>query len=446
MQIILLIIQREYLVRVRKKSFLIMTILGPILLAAIYVIPAYLMIREGETRTIAVIDESGLFSKSFENNKNIHFAPIQVSLANAKEQVRQEKYYAVLYIPKSILEKTNSREVELFSKKGASIEVENKVRETIEKKIQDLKLRQANIDTELLKQIESYEVSVNTANLEAENEQESNVIASSVVGYISAFIIYISIFLYGVQVMRGILEEKTNRIVEVMISTVKPFQLMMGKIIGIALVGLTQFLLWLTIGFGISYGTAQALGVDRATVMKQVETRQPALSANPEFKQLKEAQDKPNAMAKMYKGLATINFPKIIACLLFYFLFGYLTYSALFAAVGAASDADTDTQQFMFPISMPLIFSIVIATYIVQNPDSSLAFWTSIIPLTSPIIMLIRLPFNPPLWEIILSMVMLVGGFLLTTWLAARIYRVGILMYGKKVSYKELSKWLFYKG
>ncbi|MDJ1467447.1 ABC transporter permease [Cytophagaceae bacterium DM2B3-1] len=441
MRIIFLIIQREYLVRVRKKSFLIMTILGPVLLACIYIVPAYLMLREGEKRTIAVIDESGLFSQSFENNKNISFAPINTSLAVAKEQVRQDKYYAVLYIPKSILDKTHNREVELFSKKGASIEVEDKVQETIQKKIQDLQLKQANIDTDLLKQIESYEIAVNTANLEEEKEQESNVIASSIVGYISAFIIYISIFLYGVQVMRGILEEKTNRIVEVMISSVKPFQLMMGKIIGIALVGLTQFLLWLLLGFGIIYGTAQTLGIDQQTMMQQVENRQPGLS------QLKEVQKKPGLQAKdIYKGLATINFTKIIACLLFYFLFGYLMYSALFAAVGAASDADTDTQQFMFPISVPLIFSIVIATYIVQNPDSSIAFWTSIIPLTSPIIMLIRLPFNPPLWEIALSMALLIGGFLATTWLAARIYRVGILMYGKKVSYKELSKWLFYKG
>ncbi len=446
MKAILLIIEREYLVRVRKKSFIIMTILGPILLASIYIIPAYLMMREGDKRTIAVIDESGLFTNSFENNKNISFMPIQMSLTEAKEKVRQEAFYAVLYIPKSITEKVDGRAVELFSKKGASIEVEDKVQETIEKKIQDLKLRQANIDTDLLKQIESYEVNVNTANLEAEKEQESNVIASSIVGYISAFIIYISIFLYGVQVMRGILEEKTNRIVEVMISSVKPFQLMMGKIIGIALVGLTQFLLWLALGFGITVGTVQMLGLNQKTIMEQVESRQPGISNNQEFSKLKKAQNKPNMQAKIYKGFSTINFPKIISFLLFYFLFGYLMYSALFASVGAASDADTDTQQFMFPISIPLIFSIVIATYIVQNPDSSIAFWTSIIPLTSPIIMLIRLPFNPPAWEIALSMVLLVGGFLGTTWLAARIYRVGILMYGKKVSYKELSKWIFYKG
>lgn len=450
MKIILLILQREYWVRVRKKSFIIMTLLGPLLMASIYVIPVVLAMRDGDKRTIAVIDESGLFDKGFEDSRNISFVSIKTSLAEAKTQVKQDKYYAVLYIPATIVENANDKEAKLFAKKGVSIEVESKVRRTLEDKIQGLKLKQAGISAETLKQIESYNVSVGTASLDDENEQESNVWASSAVGYLGAFMIYIAIFIYGVQVMKGVVEEKTNRIVEVMISSVKPFQLMMGKIIGIALVGLTQFLLWIVLGSVVVLGLSQAIGVsgqDMAQQQMELRTGQSAMQNGVAQNSIaKETKTGSDTAQKFMKSIGTINFPKIIACFLFYFLFGYLMYSALFAAVGSAADADTDTQQFMLPITIPLIFSIVIASFVVQNPDSTLAFWASIIPLTSPIIMLIRLPFNPPLWEILLSMALLVLGFIGTTWLAGRIYRVGILMYGKKVNYKELSKWIFYKA
>ncbi len=457
MKIILLILQREYWVRVRKKSFIIMTLLGPLLMASIYVIPVVLAMRDGDKRTIAVIDESGLFDKGFEDSRNISFVSIKTSLAEAKAQVKQDKYYAVLYIPRTISESANDKEAKLFAKKGVSIEVESKVRRTLEDKIQGLKLKQAGISAETLKQIESYNVSVGTASLDDENEQESNVWASSAVGYLGAFMIYIAIFIYGVQVMKGVVEEKTNRIVEVMISSVKPFQLMMGKIIGIALVGLTQFLLWIVLGSVVVFGLSQAVGIsgqDMAQQQMELRTGQGAVQSGLPQNSLpagqagisKETKTGNDTAQKFMKSIGTINFPKIIACFLFYFLFGYLMYSALFAAVGSAADADTDTQQFMLPITIPLIFSIVIASFVVQNPDSTLAFWASIIPLTSPIIMLIRLPFNPPLWEILLSMALLVLGFIGTTWLAGRIYRVGILMYGKKVNYKELSKWIFYKA
>ena len=450
MKIILLILQREYWVRVRKKSFVIMTILGPVLTASLYGSAAFLATRDGDKRTIAVIDESGLFGKGFEDSRNISFVSVKTSLAEAKAQVKQDKYYAVLYIPKTISESANDKEAKLFAKKGVSIEVESKVRRTLEDKIQGLKLKQAGISAETLKQIESYNVSVGTASLDDENEQESSVQASAIVGYASAFIIYIAIFLYGVQVMKGVVEEKTSRVMEIIISSVKPFQLMMGKIIGIALVGLTQFFLWIVLGLIVTFSISQATGIGgQEMAQRQVELRSSPLSIPDSTFQdsvSKSTKTDSSMVEKVWNGFKTINFPKIIACFLFYFLFGYLMYSALFAAVGSAADADTDTQQFMLPITIPLIFSIVIASFVVQNPDSTLAFWASIIPLTSPIIMLIRLPFNPPLWEILLSMALLVLGFIGTTWLAGRIYRVGILMYGKKVNYKELSKWIFYKA
>ncbi|MCU0352553.1 MAG: ABC transporter permease [Cytophagales bacterium] len=444
MNTILLIIQREYLVRVRKKSFIIMTILGPILLVSVYAVPFYLAMRDGEKRTIAVIDNSGLFGQKPENDRGLDFVPIQASLDTAKRSVQRDEYYAVLYIPREIAQDSTKRTVELFSNKGVSIDVESGVRAVIQNKIQDFKLRQANIDTKLLKQIESYRIKVNTTDLEA--GKESNVGIATIAAFFLGFIIYMSIFLYGVQVMRGVLEEKTNRIIEVMISSVKPFQLMMGKIVGIGLVGITQFLVWILLSFGLAAGTSKVLGLDTAAAAQQNRAAQITATSSVLSDEEKTDMEQKQKAAKIFESLSNLNLPKLLAALLFYFLFGYLIYSALFAAVGAAADADTDTQQFVLPISVPLIFAIATSTYLIQNPDSSLAFWMSVIPLTSPIAMLIRMPFNPPTWEIILSMAVLIGGFLGTTWLAARIYRVGILMYGKKVSYKELSKWLFYKG
>jgi ABC-2 type transport system permease protein len=235
--------------------------------------------------------------------------------------------------------------------------------------------------------------------------------------------------------MRGVIEEKTNRIVEVIISSVKPFQLMMGKILGIAAVGLTQFLLWAILS-GLTTTAVTAAFRDELQTQQQAATlgqESPATARGQEISQALQALD-------------NLNVPLILGCFIFYFLGGYLLYGALFGAVGAAVDNETDTQQFMLPITIPLILSFVVAqTVIIRNPDGPVAFWMSMIPLTSPIAMMLRIPFGVPAWELLLSMVLLVAGFIFTTWIAARIYRVGILMYGKKVNYKELSKWLFYK-
>jgi ABC-2 type transport system permease protein len=261
----------------------------------------------------------------------------------------------------------------------------------------------------------------------------------------AGILIYMFIFLYGVQVMRGVMEEKTSRIVEVILSSVKPFQLMMGKIIGVALVGLTQFLLWIILTVTL-YSAASAT-VLKNIDMKQVQQKEQVLKvgADLNYRQMK-AIDKPNIITEVWDDFKSVDVAAIVLCFLFYFLAGYLMYSALFAAVGAAVDNEADTQQFMLPITIPLIFSFIIAQNVIQDPESSIAFWFSLIPLTSPIIMMVRLPFGVPVWELALSMGLLVIGFIVTTWLAARVYRTGILMYGKKVTWKELGKWLFYKG
>jgi ABC-2 type transport system permease protein len=265
----------------------------------------------------------------------------------------------------------------------------------------------------------------------------------------SGILIYFFIFLFGSQVMRGVIEEKTNRIVEVIISSVKPFQLMMGKITGIGLVGLTQFLLWVIltgtiVTIGISSFSSKIKPGTASEQLMQSQTRGMAAM------QLPNAADSSKVTGgqsnEAIAAIESIDFPVMICMFLFFFLFGYLLYAALFAAVGSAVDSEADTQQFMLPLTVPLILSIIMAQYVIQEPQGPVAFWLSIIPLTSPVIMMIRIPFGVPYMQIVLSMALLVGGFLGATWLASKIYRTGILMYGKKVSYRELWKWLKYKN
>jgi ABC-2 type transport system permease protein len=254
------------------------------------------------------------------------------------------------------------------------------------------------------------------------------------------------IFLFGAQVMRGIIEEKTSRIVEVILSSVKPIELMMGKIIGVALVGLTQFLLWVVLTTGIitiATSSFSSKHDSKTTAEKIMNSKSQQIMAS-QVPQDISNDEKNNSGYEIFDAISSIDFPVMIGMFLFYFLFGYLLYAALFAAVGSAVDSEADTQQFMLPITIPLIFSFIMAQFIIQEPSGSLAFWLSIFPLTSPVIMMIRIPYGVPYLQLLLSMTLLILGFLATTWMAAKIYRTGILMYGKKTSYRELWKWLRY--
>ena len=266
-------------------------------------------------------------------------------------------------------------------------------------------------------------------------DKEGDVMMATIIGYTSAFLMYFFIFLYGVQTLRGVIEEKTSRIVEVIISSVKPFELMMGKIIGIGAVGLTQFLLWVILTFIIYQGALIFYDVDIAK-SRQIELTQNAQAAP----------DTEVEMPEIFEKINTINFPLLLGTFLFYFLAAYLFYGSLFAAVGSAVDNDADAQQFQLPITLPLIFSIMLLAAIIRDPHGNLAFWTSIIPFTSPMVMMMRIPFDPPFWHILLSMFCMVLGFIFTTWLAGRIYRIGILMHGAKVNYKILFKWLMMRN
>lgn len=297
----------------------------------------------------------------------------------------------------------------------------------------------AGIDEQKLSTIKT---NVRVATKDLDNN-DKNVGIITALGFGSGLIIYLFIFIYGAMVMRGVLEEKTSRILEVIISSVKPFQIMMGKIIGVAMVGLTQLVLWIVLTSGVYMGVGAAMGIKDGSPKMMPTTRiNSEAVVDDQVPQKMDAQSA--AFSEISGALSQINFTFLLSMFVFYFIGGYLLYSALFAAVGAAADAETDTQQFMMPVTIPLIIAYVASVNVMSNPQGNIAFWFSIIPFTSPIVMMVRLPFGVPAWQIMLSMVMLVLGFIFTTWIAGRIYRVGILMYGKKVSYKELWKWLRY--
>ena len=455
---ILLIIRREYMTRVRKRSFIVMTILGPLLMAAIVIVPVYIATMSNELKTLSVIDETGFFFGKFKDSESIRFHYLVSDIGSAKASFTKSGDYALLYIPKTEL--TLPTSAVLYSKSQVNINVKSYIKNVMGKRVEELKLEakikdlklseDAKLTTDdILRSIKA-SVDISTIKIGDEGKEEKSYPeVSMILGMFSGILIYFFIFLFGSQVMRGVIEEKTNRIIEVIISSVKPFQLMMGKITGIGLVGLTQFLLWViltgiivTIGLS-SFSSKIKPGAATEQLMQSQAKGMTAMQLPNAADSTKVTGEQSN---EVINAIESIDFPIMIGMFLFFFLFGYLLYAALFAAVGSAVDSEADTQQFMLPLTVPLILSIVMAQYVIQEPQGPVAFWFSIIPLTSPVIMMIRIPFGVPYPQIILSMTLLVGGFLGATWLAAKIYRTGILMYGKKVSYRELWKWLKYKN
>lgn len=440
-----LIIQREYLTRVKKKSFIIMTILGPLLLAGIMIVPIWLSMQKPSKQQIQVVDDSYLFRDLIPEKEFIDFSYPEMSLEKAQEDFYMSDYDAILYIPHNILE--GGRTIKFFYKKQLGIATEQYIASTVSKMMYNVVLAKNKVDLLLIKEAETTSrFNVITEKLEATGKTEkTNTGLYMGLGFGAGYLIFLLIFIYGAQVMRGVMEEKTSRIVEVILSSVTPFQLMMGKIVGVALVGLTQFLLWVVL-------TTTLYSIAGVTILKDIDIKQIQkeeevikVGANLDYANMKKI-EQPNIVTELWNDFKGVDIVAILFCFLFYFLAGYLMYSALFAAVGASIDNEADTQQFMLPVTIPLIFSLFLIPVFARDPESSMAFWFSIIPLTSPIVMMVRLPFGVPAWELALSMGLLLLGFVFTTWLAARIYRTGILMYGKKVTWKELGKWLFYKG
>ncbi|MDP9080130.1 MAG: ABC transporter permease [Bacteroidota bacterium] len=411
---VLLIIQREYITRVRKKSFIIMIFVLPCLILGMGAAITFIAKdsdKLSDQQVVKVIDESGLFAGKFKDQPNLKFETSTKSLTELKADLKKDENLSALQIP---VDYTKADAIKISSKKKPGITIIEKV----EREMNDIAVSNGmiknHIDTALLHSIKS-NISLSPMEITETGDNKTDLGANIGVGIACAILIYLALFIYGAQVMRGVIEEKTSRIIEVIISSVKPFQLMLGKIIGVGLVGLTQFSAWII----LSVVSTKILGHSFAS--------------------------SPGIMGAL-ATLQTIHFGKVLACFIFYFIAGYLLYSALFAAVGSAVDSETETQQFMMPITLPLLFTYILSVSILfRAPDSSLAVWLSIIPFTSPVAMVLRMPFGVPDWQLYLSMALLILGFLFTTYVAARIYRVGILMYGKKASFKELAKWFFYK-
>ncbi|MBN2745926.1 MAG: ABC transporter permease [Bacteroidales bacterium] len=431
-----LIIAREYLTRVKKKSFLIMTILGPILMAALMIAPIYISTISSEEKTVGIVDESGFFTAGFEDTKAVKFKTLNLEIDDAKKNYNQLGVDLILYIPQPSY--TFPHHIILFSTKQPGMNVESYIRNSINNDLRQLRLKKEGIAPDIIEKIKS-SIEVNTVKLKEDGTEEEQMAARDLIlGLVAGIAIYFFIFMYGAMVMRGVIEEKTNRIIEVLVSSVKPFQLMMGKIVGVALVGLTQFLLWVVLTLTLVMGAQFAFKDQLAELQTDnIQNVSQTMGANNPTEMTFEN----SAAIEALDAISTINFPVIIGGFLFYFLFGYLLYSALFAAVGSAVDNETDTQQFMLPLTVPLILSIMLAQNIASDPDGPLSFWLSTIPFTSPIAMMIRIPFGVPVWQLALSMFLVILGFIAATWFAAKIYRTGILMYGKKPTYKEIWKW-----
>jgi len=445
------IIKREYITRVRKRSFIIMTILAPLLMATIVIVPTLLMVNQkGDFKRIAVIEEkSDLFKGVIKNTKDAEFVYLEnANIEELKKTFSQAGYYGVLIINPEIIHIPNA--IDLISKKQPPIGLLEHIERSLEKEIEKQKLAAYNIGNldEIMKNIQT-EVSVQTKKLDdSGNIQKTSTGISMALAYIFGLLMYMLVFIFGSQVMRGVIEEKTSRVVEVIISSVKPVELMMGKIIGIALVGLTQFLIWVILTAGITTVIKTVLFEKSGTEITQSIPHN-MMQGNQSIAANKASQEMSPQLIEFTKLFdSALNQPwfLIIFAFIFYFITGYLLYASVFAAIGSAVDNETETQQFMLPVTIPIIIGLMVAMGTMQNPESPLAFWCSLIPLTSPIVMMARIPFGVPYWQIGISMILMIVTFLGFVWMAAKIYRTGILMYGKKTSWKEMWKWLRYSG
>lgn len=440
-----LIIRREYLAKVRNKSFVIMTFLSPILLVGMIVLIAYLTkVNDNEKRLIAVLNESPFFQTDFESKRGILFVNFKgIGLEAAKDSALAMEYYGLLHLPQRTSLEGVTEDAFLYTKDAPNTAVLETLEAVFEDRLREYRLNQLGVSSEQYARVRmGYEM--NTATFSGQRSGKGINEFKAVVGGAFGYLIMMFIIIYGGFVMRSVIEEKTTRIIEVIISSVQPFQLMLGKIIGTSLAGVTQFLIWIFSASLLMVAVLLFLDIDPALLMQgpgpaglEASLAQSALSGDDTSQLLMEE------FLKIPMGL-------LVGCFLVYFVLGYLIYSSIYAAIGAAVDNETDTQQFIFPIIMPLMLAIYVGFFSVfSNPHGPIAVGFSIFPLTSPIVMMMRLPGGVgeggvPLWQLLASIALLIVTFLAIVWLAAKIYRVGILMYGKKPTYRELYKWLKY--
>jgi len=432
-----LIIKREYLTKVKNKSFIIMTFLSPLIFITLIAVVAYLSeMNSDKVRVVSVLDESGLVKNIFEDSKNTSYNLLQnMSLDDAKILVKETNGYGLLHVGGVFKEKINLKNVTFYSEESPSIPLISALENKIQTELTLQNRIKQNIDIEKL-EASKVTININQESFEGKKTSKVDSIVKLIFGGAAGYLLFMFIIIYGNMIMRSVIEEKTSRIIEVIISSVKPVQLMLGKIIGTSLAGITQFVIWLILLSILMTVVSLILGIDLAEMQ------------TPQQKMVQQAMANPQVNMELQNIVsAFFNLPlaNLITAFILFFIGGYLLYSSFYAAIGAAVDNETDTQQFMLPIIMPLILAVYIGIFtVIEDPHGTVSTVFSFIPLTSPVVMLMRIPFGVPIWQQALSILILVGSFMFTVWFAAKIYRVGILMYGKKPTYRELIKWIKY--
>ncbi len=429
-----LIIKREYLAKVKNKSFILMTFLSPLFIVALLSLIAYLTsVNNEKVRTISVLDESGILSEALISSDQILYESLNgMDLEDAKTTSNSNNAYGLLHVPDLALEDV-SEKIKFYSKESPSLSLISSLESKIEKRIGELKLKKMGVDLSKISASKTY-VNINQEDFEGVKTSKAGSFLKLVFGGAAGYLLFMFIIIYGNLIMRSVIEEKSSRIIEVIISSVKPIQLMLGKIFGTSLAGITQFAIWVILIAILSFAASNFFGID--------------LSANPQQEMMTAAVSDVNANSELQALIAELHslpLINLIVAFVLFFVGGYLLYSSLYAAIGAAVDNETDTQQFLMPVVILLVVGFYVGFFTaLEDPHGTISVVFSYIPFTSPIVMLIRIPFGVPIWEQILSLSVLIFSFLVTVWIAAKIYRVGILMHGKKPSYKDLIKWLKY--
>ena len=432
-----LIIKREYLTKVRNKSFIIMTFVSPLIMVALIAVVAYLsQLNNDKERHISVLDETAVLSDVFTSTEHTKYTILtDTNLETAKELVKAKQEFGLLHIEKSSDTSRLLSSVKFYSDESPSLSIMSNLEEKIEKKLSDTKLTNSGVDIEKI-EASKINVTIDQETFTGEKTSKVDSYLKLAFGGAAGYLLFMFIIIYGNMIMRSVIEEKTSRIIEIIISSVKPLQLMMGKIIGTSLAGITQFAIWVILGSILVFVLSAIFGIS----MTELQT--------PQQEMINQAMQNPEVADQWKLAMQSFfNLPlaNLVTAFMFFFIGGYLLYSSLYAAVGAAVDNETDTQQFMMPIIMPLILAVYVGIFtVIEDPHGTVSTVFSFIPFTSPVVMLMRIPFGVPIWQQVLSFAILTGTFIFTVWFAAKIYRVGILMYGKKPSYKELYKWIKY--
>jgi len=431
-----LIIKREFLAKVKNKSFIVMTILSPLLMVGMMALIVFLNVKNSEEiRTISYIDESHQLEAIFKDSELTKYINLEKLGFEKAKEITLESYYGLVHIPKSDDLAHLSKGIAFYSEDAPNLNVIQDLERKIERKIRDLKIEQLQFDIKKIKGAET-DVAIATETFAGEKSSKMGSVLKMIAGGVFGYLIFMFIIIYGTSVMRSVIEEKTSRIIEVIISSVKPFELMLGKILGNAFAGILQFIIWIISASLLMIAISSFFGVDLMGSSPSMEASQEMMGQMQDS-----ASSDIQAMILEVKNLPLMT---LFLSFIVYFFGGYLIYSSIYAAIGAAVDSETDTQQFMMPVMLPLIIAIYVGFGVIENPHGTIAVAFSIFPLTSPIVMLMRIPFGVPWWELLVSMALLLVTFIGIVWFAAKIYRVGILMYGKKPSYKDLYKWLKY--